>query len=152
MKGSGLGGSEGEREVRRAVRRLLAGHGYEEVQAAASAATQAVREEVASALASPLNERAAQMPQATYEEKKELAKWVNAQLRPFGLAVRCPATGRPAILHAGVGGDRAVGTFRFDTMAHDGRREQRSWSTRLPQLEPIVDTSEQTPRRTGRGR
>lgn len=142
-----------EQGLREAVRKVVdKTRGYEEARIAARDATRIVQEELARELGESLNGRAASMPQATYEQKKTLANWVNNELRPLGLAVRCPATGRPAVLQASVGNDRAVGAFRFDTLAADGGREQRSWATRLPRLELIVDTSARVPRRVGPSR
>lgn len=142
-----------EQRLREAVRRVVdKAREYEEARIAAGYATRIVQEELARELGELLNGRAASMPQATYEQKKALANWVNNELRPLGLAVRCPATGRPAVLQASVGNDRAVGAFRFDTLAADGGREQRSWATRLPRLELVVDTSARVPRRIGPGR
>lgn len=80
-----------------------------------------VREELADRLAPRLNEHAKSLPQATYAEKQELAKWVNGQLRQLGLAVRCPKTNRAAILLADHGPNPEKGRFQVQTV-HDRKR------------------------------
>jgi hypothetical protein len=81
----------------------------------------AVREELAARLAPRLAVQARAMPHGTYAEKQELAKWVNGQLRQLGLAVRCPKTGRAAILVADHGPNPEKGRFQVQTV-HDRKR------------------------------
>ncbi len=81
----------------------------------------AVREELAGRLGPRLLAHARSLPQAAYAEKQELAKWVNGQLRQLGLAVRCPKTGRAAILLADHGPNPEKGRFQVQT-AHDRKR------------------------------
>lgn len=94
----------------------------------------AVREELAARLSSRLAAQVRAMPHETYAEKQELAKWVNGQLRQLGLAVRCPKTGRPAILLADHGPDPEKGRFQVQTV-HDRKRTLSSVG--LPEFIPM---------------
>ena len=55
------------------------------------------------------NQHVGGLPAATYDDKRALARWVNAELRRFGLAVVCPKTRRPAVLLADPGGVPGAG-------------------------------------------
>lgn len=94
----------------------------------------AVREELAARLSPKLSAQVRTMPHETYAEKQELAKWVNGQLRQLGLAVRCPKTGRPAILLADHGPDPQKGRFQVQTV-HDRKRTLSS--VELPEFVPM---------------
>lgn len=93
------------------------------------------RSTIAKALESVLNDHAAEMPHATYEEKKELAKWVNAELRRFGLAIKCPKTGRPAILIGHATGVPGVGRFHIEVLGEEGVAKRTFTGVQLPKLE-----------------
>jgi hypothetical protein len=64
------------------------------------------------------------MRQTTFADKKAIAKWVNAELKRFGLAIRCPKTGQPSAMVA----DRGEGNGRFQLYHHDGKRQVRTFS------------------------
>lgn len=95
----------------------------------------AVREELAARLSPKLSAQVRTMPHETYAEKQELAKWVNGQLRQLGLAVRCPKTGRPAILLADHGPDPQKGRFQVQTV-HD--RKRRTFDAARPVGRAVV--------------
>ena len=73
------------------------------------------------------------MEQGTLEEKKELARWVNDQLEPLGLAVQCPNTGLPAKLRGVTGHWPGRGRFAFD-IYEDGKLKRPAISDTLPEL------------------
>lgn len=105
----------------------------------------AVREAVVRALEPVLNEHVASLPHSTYEEKKTLAKWVNAELRRVGLAIKCPKTGHPCLIVATTGNRPTVGRFVLDYTDEQGkRRHPISWSV-LPQLELTLDDLSRVP-------
>jgi hypothetical protein len=108
----------------RRVRELLAATEPTEYQAFFDhllALAVAVREELATRLSPRLSAQVRAVPHDTYAEKQELAKWVNGQLRQLGLAVRCPKTGRAAILVADLGPNPEKGRFQIQTV-HDRKR------------------------------
>ena len=73
------------------------------------------------------NARLAEMPQETLSDKQQLCRWVNAELRRLGLAIRCPKTGHAAILHADRGNPRQNGRFQVELMGKEfGRRSVSS--------------------------
>jgi len=48
----------------------------------------------------PLNAAWQQTPHETLQEKQEAARWINAELRSLGIAIRGPKTGEAALIHA----------------------------------------------------
>lgn len=114
----------------------------------------AVREATASAFEPVLNTRAQAMPHESYEDKKALAKWVNAELRELGLTLRCPKTGAPALLHGHPGGTPGVGRFHLEVTDDRGVRRRTVTSARLPHLVVRPDDLSRAPygERSGRGR
>jgi hypothetical protein len=82
----------------------------------------ACRMEMAGALEPALNARVALMPHETYEDKKTVANYVNAELRRFGLAIRCPRTGLACSLRADPGRRPTIGQFQLDVVNEEGRR------------------------------
>jgi hypothetical protein len=112
------------------------------------------RERIAAALAPALNQQVATMPQTSYEDKKKLARWINAELRPVGLAIRCPKTGEPSWIIANVGHRADVGRFHFEHMDAEGKRQRTVTSNTLPILELMLDKLTRVPygERAQRGR
>ncbi|MBX3316409.1 MAG: hypothetical protein KF902_06040 [Phycisphaeraceae bacterium] len=106
-----------------------------------------VKQEFAAALAEPLNAELARMPTGTYEQKKDMAAFVNAQARPFGLAVKCPRSGSPGILQANTGNNPAVGRFRIEVLDELGHRRHHTSAVELPTIELTVDTGARVPHR-----
>jgi hypothetical protein len=109
--------------------------GYDAVADRLGEETRTFRQRVATELAPALNARIRMpdMPHDTLEEKKELARWVNDQLEPLGLAVQCPNTGLPAKLRGFAGNWPEVGRFAFEVYK-DGKRERSAYSDTLPEL------------------
>lgn len=104
---------------------------YEEQAKEAARRSHAFRQQLAADLAPALNARIREkdMPHDTLDQKKELARWVNDQLEPLGLAVQCPKTGHPAKLW-GITGKYP---FCFE-IQRDGKRIKTAYSATLPEL------------------
>lgn len=105
----------------------------------------ASRAAIAKAFEPVLNEHATTMPQATYDEKRALAKWVNAELRELGLAIRCPKTGQPALLRGHPGGTPGVGRFHLEITDSNGIQRRTVTSVTLPRLSLLVDDLARAP-------
>ena len=75
------------------------------------------------------------MPAASYDDKRALARWVNAELRRFGLAIVCPKSRRPSVLLADPGGAPGTGHFQFQSESPEGRKVRAFSSAALPRLE-----------------
>ena len=95
---------------------------YGQVAAVLSEANRDVRREMAARLEPVLNAHIQAMPHETHEEKKTLANWVNAEVEPFGLAVKCPKTGLPAKFRGHPGHWPGIGRFGFEVYI-DGKRK-----------------------------
>ncbi len=123
--------------IRRSIRALIADtpHRYELTCTALRRINAVVLDEAANALKPVLNERVRRMPSATMEQKKELAIWLNSQLREFGLAIRCPKTGHATTLQVNPGHDRERGRFRLDRFDENHRYTSTFSSVGLPELE-----------------
>ena len=93
----------------------------------------AARMQIAAELAPALNIHIRAMPHGTYDEKRELARWVNAELEPLGLAVQCPKTGLPAKLRGMAGHWRGIGRFGIE-VSIDGKQKTPTVSDSLPEL------------------
>lgn len=93
-----------------------------------------VRQYIAAELGPDLNARIQAMPHDTYEEKKELARWVNEELRRFDLAIKGP-TGEPSILLVMPGHEPEIGRFVIEHKTREGKRVRPVTSTQLPYLE-----------------
>jgi hypothetical protein len=106
---------------------------YEDEAKDAAARIHAVKQQVAEKLAPALNARICEKPHDTLEQKKELARWVNEQLEPLGLAVQEPKTGRPGKLR-GARGNRPTGCFEIEVKI-DGKQEYPTTSDDLPELQ-----------------
>ena len=80
-----------------------------------------------------INQAATNTPHATLAEKQSLCRWINKELRDtsLGLVIRCPKTGLPSAVHAGPGGNAAIGHFQIEVYG-DHRRTKSSIA--LPQL------------------
>jgi hypothetical protein len=93
------------------------------------------RRAVASRLEEALNEQVSAMPAASYDDKRALARWVNAELRRFGLALVCPKSRRPSVLLADPGGTPGAGRFQFQSESPEGRKVRAFSAAALPRLE-----------------
>jgi hypothetical protein len=117
---------------------------YEEKAEQLAGLSHEVRQRIAAELAPALNSRIQKMPHDTYEKKKELARWVNDQLEPLGLAVQCPKTGLPAKLRGKTGNWPGVGCFAFEVYI-DGKQKMPTVSDKLPELKLTDATPSQEP-------
>ncbi len=88
-------------------------------------------------LRDPLNTHIASLPKDSYEEKRQLAIWLNSELRSLGLAIRCPKTGLPTYIHAHIGREPTVGRFRLDYWDGSVRQHPASFNE-LPPLDFIA--------------
>jgi hypothetical protein len=95
----------------------------------------AFRLAMAQRLAAAFNKYVVALPASSYDDKRALARWVNAELRRLGLAVVCPKTRRPAVLLADPGGVSGVGRFQFQSEGPDGRKVRAYSSATLPVVE-----------------
>jgi hypothetical protein len=95
-------------------------------------------QEKASRIQYDLNLEVQSMPQETYTDKQALAAWINEHLHGIGLALKCPKTGRPAIIVADVKDKKSdISRFRFEITDERGRKRRTFTSRTLPQLELI---------------
>lgn len=97
----------------------------------------AILREFASAIQAPLNDYLQSLPQETVEEKRDIAKRVNSDLRKLNLSVRCPVTRLPATLVAEPGHLNRTSKFRFQSFDASGHRWQKGVSHKVPLLELI---------------
>jgi hypothetical protein len=114
---------------------------------AAASLNAASRSLIAEQLAPALNAHIHSMMHGTLEQKKELARWVNDQLEPLGLAVQCPNTKLPAKLRGIAGSyrpDVSGGTFCFEVYK-DGKQKKTAYSDTLPELTLTDATPSQEP-------
>jgi hypothetical protein len=95
----------------------------------------AFRVAIARRVTDAFNRHVVTMPAASYDDKRALARWVNAELRRLGLALVCPKTRRPAVLLADPGGAAGVGRFQFQSEGPDGRKVRAYSSATLPVVE-----------------
>lgn len=105
----------------------------------------AARSAIAESFEAALNREASERPQQTYEDKKALAKWVNAELRELGLTVRCPKTGRPAFVRGHAGGTPGVGRFHLEITDERGVQQRTVTSVNLPYLNLEADDLARAP-------
>ncbi len=112
---------------------------YAEIRERAKSVRSIIMAEIARALTASLNAEAKQRPQDTLIEKRELASWVNHELRQLGLTLAFPGTGRPAILTATPGRrDADEGSrFRLESKDDRGRRIMSPSLMWMPELDPI---------------
>ena len=97
------------------------------------------RQRLADELAPALNAKVQTIPHDDLDGMKKVAEFVNTELQRFGLAAKCPKTGRPALLKATTGNRPGQGSFYFEVYI-DGKRKTPSWSDTLPQL-TLVDAN-----------
>jgi len=84
-------------------------------------------------LALPMNCYLRAQPQATFQHKNTLAKWLNAQLRALDLAIEEPATRMPGVLVADESKE-GVSTFYIQATLPDGKKSRTNRMDRLPEL------------------
>src|SRR6266404_7723028 len=103
-KNVGTVGSEQQQMVS-CVRELISssGQSYDDLRERWFQVSSLIHAQLAQAVQPRLSERVITMPQSTYREKQALALWFNAELRYWGLALRCPKTGQPSMLQVNPG-------------------------------------------------
>lgn len=90
---------------------------------------------LAERLTPAFNGHLAALPHETLEEKQALTRHANAEMRSLGLAIKCPRTGRPAMLHADRGRDPDTGRFQVALIGSDGERARTVSANSLLALE-----------------
>ncbi len=133
------------RDTCKEIIRCVPHDSYGDVRERLAVMSDCVRGEIARILEPKLNEEAQRRPKSTYEEKKALAKWINAELRQFGLALKAPGVEKPCILLAHPGNDPAVGRFQFDYTDDRGVRRRVGHSVPLPTLTLTLDDMTRAP-------
>ena len=126
------------REISRQLDPLQSDYGA--LRERAHSIQQSLRNAIALALEAPLEAHVQAVPHDTLSEKRALAKWLNAELRGLGLAIRCPKTDRPAYL---IGSPCAPGDgsrFQLETQDDNGMPRRTCSSYDLPRLRLMVDT------------
>lgn len=126
-------------DIRNRVR-AFAGTGpqyYEQLRARLKSLDTAVREEIARAIEPAINERVKTMPQATPEERRELAQWLNSELRSIArLAIRDHDSGQASTIFYD-----NKGRWRFIYRDLLGNRHQPTGKTTLPYLDLLLEDS-----------
>lgn len=118
---------------------------YERTARRLRLARETLHEEVAHQLEPVLNQHVQDMPKESFEEKRDLSRWLNAELRNQGLAIRCPKTGKPAMLFADAGHDPSTGRFQLTLISdQDGRRRTKS-SSELSEFELLAHFDRREP-------
>ncbi len=119
---------------------------FDRVFAEAKHVLSAAKESIIGWLTPALNVQLGRMPHVSYKEKQEAASWANHHLRELGLAIRCPKTGRPAILVADErGGEYNVSRFRLQIRDEHGHAK-RTWSSQdVPTLQLMEDDPREEP-------
>lgn len=138
LTGAGPGKDE---TFQQAIERVLAAlpSGYEARRHGLTEISDTTRLAIARVLEPALNEEARKRPIASYDEKKELAKWINAELRRFGLAIKNPRSGKPCLLMGNPGGKPGFGRFLLEYTDDIGKRHHPLTSVTLPYLELVPD-------------
>jgi hypothetical protein len=108
---------------------------YEVIRADLLTLADLTRLELAHRLQPLLQRKLEELPHATYEDKKALVRWANAELRRFGLAFKCPKTGRPGLLLGNPSRVPEVGRFQLEVAGPDGRPLRTVSSAELPRFE-----------------
>lgn len=90
-------------------------------------------EQIAEQASEPLNRHLASMPDATVENKQDLARFANTEMRELGLAIRCDRSREAATLHVDCGKNAPNGRFQTELIhGIGGRIRTRSSSTLFP--------------------
>ena len=90
---------------------------------------------LAERLTEGFNAHLASLPSQTMEQKQQLTRDANADLRALGLAVKCPKTGQPAVLHADRGNHPAEGRFQVALISAESNRKRTLSSPQLFSVE-----------------
>jgi carbon storage regulator len=112
--------------------------GYDDRAKELAAVNAAIRRELAEKLAPALKAKMQAMPHGTYDQKVELVREVNAELRQLDLAIKHPKTGQAAILKANTGNHPKIGSFELGSKDPEGGR--KTFTT--PDLATLLDKLE----------
>jgi hypothetical protein len=83
--------------------------------------------EIAHQVERPLNKELALMPHELLADKQALAKWLNAEMRALGIAVKCKKSNKPTFLRGAVGYDSVRGRFQLCNL--NDRQSKYTWSS-----------------------
>lgn len=108
---------------------------YESLHARLMEAREQFHELLAGRLAQAFNKHLASLPQDTLQEKRDLARHANADLRHLGLAVKCPKTGEPAMFYGDPGHIPDKGRFQLGLVSEEAARKRTFTSQTLFQVE-----------------
>jgi hypothetical protein len=99
---------------------------------------QAVRQRAAARFLPALKAEMQRRPHETYDQKIELVRWVNAELRRFNMAFKHPKTGQPAAFYPSPGNHPDIGAFQLDGKDAGGKRT----TITTPDLAALLDKLE----------
>ena len=103
---------------------------------------------VCSSILSALKEELREREHHSFEQKKEIVSWINSELRRFGLAIKSPKTGQPAVLKSKPINDPEVGSFQLVGVDSDGH-DKTFTTSKLDKLLKNIDLMQAEPRREG---
>jgi hypothetical protein len=141
----GLVASEGDSEKvdwEAALRAALAQlpQDYEERAKELMGMSHIFRAQLAASMEPSINTQIQSLPYETLDQKRSTAYWVNHELRQFGLSIRCPNTGRPAILVVDFPeGKPSASRFRLETRDENGKKMRKATSNTPFQLQLMED-------------
>lgn len=99
------------------------------------------KQQIAAILEPQIAKEFSQSPQGTYEDKRALASWLNRECKHFGISVKCPKSGRPAVIephNSSVAGGTFT-YFRFHSTSEDGSPEWKTYARSLSQVSLTVE-------------
>jgi hypothetical protein len=117
---------------------------YSTVSQQAQDARRDVLNKIVAEMTRPLSMYVETQPCDTFDEKRSLASWVNAETQRLGLRLQCPNTGLPATLSAELSPTGSRFSLHIRT---DDQRNVKSFSSkRLPRITLMIDPAEFSPR------
>jgi hypothetical protein len=99
----------------------------------------AFRSRLAARLEPTFNAYIQHIPHQTLEQKQAWAKLANYEPDRLGLSIRCPETGRAALVVASTGPYCKEGRLFLEVLTEDGHRRRRVMSATLPYLELMAN-------------
>src|SRR5262249_16256740 len=109
--------------------------GYDSVAQRLEQVSRDLKREVAARLLPDLKDEMRRRPHKSYDDKKIVVKWVNDELRRFGLAIKFPKSDRAATLTCNAGNHPEEGRFILTSEGDDGRKQ----SFNTPRLSELLD-------------
>jgi len=118
--------------------------GYTERKVEVLAVYDAVKRWAARALEQPLKEELGVRPAFAYDDKKQIAHWLNHECRTLGLAVACPKTGKPSLVSVHMSGNprEGEGSFKFESVGDTGQRTCAAYRGTLADIKLVLDSEE----------